>query len=188
MRRLAEALGVQNPALYWHVRNKQDLLDRMAQVVLAEGLAAAEARMPEPRGWKKKLERFARGLREAMLSRKDGARLIAVANVSQASSALLLRIDALVGALMAEGFTAGDALRAVLALIHYTLGSTLEQQSDPREGDPIVPPDAFLPTLAALARMPDEEGSSRVDSRFAFGVDLIVEGLGTRLRTRRRPR
>jgi TetR/AcrR family tetracycline transcriptional repressor len=181
MRRLAEALGVQNPALYWHVRNKQELLDRMAQALLAQGLAAMDAGLPKPRSWTKKVEQFAHGLRRAMLGRKDGARLIAVANLSQPDSALLIRIDALVAALVAKGFRANDALKGVLAVVHYTLGATLEEQSDPRGGDPSMAPDASLPTLAALAKVPEREGLSRVDARFEFGVNLILQGLRARL-------
>jgi len=182
MRRLAEALGVQNPALYWHVQNKQELLDRMAQVVLAKGLATAEAATPAPRTWKKRLARFARGLRDAMRSRKDGARLIAAANLSQPGSALLIRIDALVATLITAGFRSTVALKGVLVIIHYTLGATLEEQSDPRPGDPAMSVDASLPTLAALAELPDTSGLSRVDARFEFGVELILQGLGSRLR------
>lgn len=188
MRRLAEALGVQNPALYWHVRNKQELLDRMAQVVLIEGLAAAEAATPAPRTWKKKVERFAHGLRGAMHSRRDGARLIAVANLAQPGGALLHRMDALVAALIAEGLPPLDALKGVLAVIHYTLGATFEEQSDPRPGDPAMHVDASLPTLTALAEFTDTSELSRVDARFEFGVQLIVEGLRSRLRVRRRAR
>jgi len=182
MRRLAEALGVQNPALYWHVQNKQELFDRMAQVVLAKGLASAEAATPAPRAWKKKVERFARGLRGAMHSRRDGARLIAAANLAQPGSALLIRMDALVAVLIAEGLPPLDALKGVLAVIHYTLGATLEEQSDPRRGDPAMPVDASLPTLAALAELPNARELSRVDARFEFGIELIVQGLRSRLR------
>ena len=39
MRRLAAALGVQNGATYWHFRSKQDLLEAMADTLLA-GLTA----------------------------------------------------------------------------------------------------------------------------------------------------
>jgi TetR/AcrR family transcriptional regulator, tetracycline repressor protein len=186
MRRLADVLGVQNPALYWHVQNKQDLLNRMAQMLLSDGLATAGVSIPESRSWAKRLERFAYGLRDTMRSRKDGARLIAAADLSQPGSALLIRIEALVAGLMAEGFRAGDALRGVLTIIHYTLGATFEEQSDPRHGDPTMPPDAALPTLTALAKMRDASDLSLVDTRFDFGVSLIVEGLRTRLRTRRK--
>lgn len=42
--------------------------------------------------------------------------------------------------------------------------------------------DASLPTLAALANVLDDDGVSRVDARFEFGVELIVAGLRARLR------
>ena len=35
-RRLADALGVQGPALYWHFKNKQELIDEMARALLAD--------------------------------------------------------------------------------------------------------------------------------------------------------
>ncbi len=35
-RKLAERLGVQQPALYWHFRNKRALLDALAEAMLAE--------------------------------------------------------------------------------------------------------------------------------------------------------
>src|SRR4051812_8864236 len=40
MRRLAARLGVQNPALYWHFKNKQALLNLMAATLLADARAA----------------------------------------------------------------------------------------------------------------------------------------------------
>ncbi|HHT8960921.1 TPA: TetR family transcriptional regulator, partial [Burkholderia cenocepacia] len=35
-RRLAERLGVQSPTLYWHFRNKAELLDAMAEAIMLE--------------------------------------------------------------------------------------------------------------------------------------------------------
>ncbi|WP_253822636.1 TetR family transcriptional regulator, partial [Salmonella enterica] len=35
-RKLAERLGVQQPALYWHFRNKRALLDALAEATLAD--------------------------------------------------------------------------------------------------------------------------------------------------------
>jgi len=182
MRRLADALGVQNPALYWHVRNKQELLDRMAHVLLTEGFALAEAEGPEPRSWKKKLERFARALRDALRSRKDGARLVAAADMSQPDSAFLVRIEALVPALVADGFRTVDAFGSVLTLIHYTIGATLEEQSDPRGGEPAIPSEGISPAFAAVKAAMEREmaGRSRVDARFELGISLIIDGLQAR--------
>ena len=72
MRRVADALGVQAGALYYHVPNKQSLLAALSDEVLAEvpepdqGLAAGE--------W---LAVWADGVRAALLARRDGAELVA---------------------------------------------------------------------------------------------------------------
>jgi AcrR family transcriptional regulator len=38
MRALAQVLGVKAPALYWHIKNKQDLIDQIAEKMSAEML------------------------------------------------------------------------------------------------------------------------------------------------------
>ena len=37
LRKIASRLGVQAPALYWHFRDKSDIIDDMAQAILKEG-------------------------------------------------------------------------------------------------------------------------------------------------------
>ena len=44
-RRLAERLGVQSPALYWHFKNKRALLDAMAKAMMV-GARSQEAHLP----------------------------------------------------------------------------------------------------------------------------------------------
>src|ERR1700755_2811951 len=46
LRRLAERLGIRAPTLYWHVRNKRELLDLLAGAILEAALAAW--REPQP--------------------------------------------------------------------------------------------------------------------------------------------
>jgi TetR/AcrR family tetracycline transcriptional repressor len=43
VRLLAGRLGVKSPALYWHLRNKQELLDAMADFVVHGGRHGAAA-------------------------------------------------------------------------------------------------------------------------------------------------
>src|SRR5215510_10070741 len=50
LRRIAKTLGVQAPALYWHFRNKQELLDEMATVMLRDLLGSAQATGPAGAG------------------------------------------------------------------------------------------------------------------------------------------
>src|SRR5215469_11778255 len=72
-RRLAEALGVQGPALYWHFKNKQELIDEMARALIARAYGPIQP----GQFWADWLAEGARRLRQAMLSYKDGARLLA---------------------------------------------------------------------------------------------------------------
>src|SRR5215469_16282537 len=72
-RRLAEALGVQGPALYWHFKNKQELIDEMARALLAD----AYGPIREDQDWTQWLIEGARRLRKTMLSYRDSAQLIA---------------------------------------------------------------------------------------------------------------
>ena len=75
VRVVAGKLGVQPPALYWHVRSKQDLLDEMATEIwrqIAAELAALEEDVP----WDRGMTAFATITRRALLSRRDGAKMV----------------------------------------------------------------------------------------------------------------
>lgn len=72
-RRLAERLGVQSPTLYWHFRNKAELLDAMAEAIMLE---RHDASLPqEGEAWDAWLVENARSFRRALLAYRDGARL-----------------------------------------------------------------------------------------------------------------
>jgi len=73
LRAIAKELDVQAPALYWHFKNKQELLDEMAtemyrRMVDVPGAAGGE-------GWRERLLAANRGLRSALLSYRDGAKV-----------------------------------------------------------------------------------------------------------------
>ena len=68
MRRIADALGVQAAAIYWHFANKQTLLAAVSDAILA-GQAPCDESMSIA-GW-------ACDLREVLLSHRDAAELVA---------------------------------------------------------------------------------------------------------------
>ncbi len=72
-RRLAKELGVQGPALYWHFENKQELIDAMAQAILAKAFMPIEP----GEDWADWLGRRAHNTRRTLLSYRDGGRLLA---------------------------------------------------------------------------------------------------------------
>src|SRR5690242_21038605 len=69
LRLVAEQLGVQAPALYWHVHNKAELLSLMA--ARFHEVARVPARAVG--SWRDQLILSARARRRAMLERRDSA-------------------------------------------------------------------------------------------------------------------
>ena len=74
VRALASRLDVRAPALYWHVRNKQELLDEMVTEVMRRVISALAAVAPGD-GRHDDLAAYARVLRSEYLLHRDGARI-----------------------------------------------------------------------------------------------------------------
>jgi TetR/AcrR family transcriptional regulator, tetracycline repressor protein len=168
VRRLATELGVQSPALYWHVRTKQELLDAMA----GEIIGSADLRPMAPgEPWPEWLAARARAYRQAMLAHRDGARLVASARRSPET---VQRFDAELAAMVERGFEPVAALRTIAALNHYVDGSVLEEQAA-TEGRHRVATD--LPTLLKAL----EGGPATDDAAFEHGLRLLIQGIEVEL-------
>jgi TetR/AcrR family transcriptional regulator, tetracycline repressor protein len=122
-RKLADALGVSGPSLYWHFKNMGELRDYMAEVLITGALPAPDA----GDDWRSWLADGARGIRRAALSRRDGARLLTVAKPTEARRRQ--RMAPNLARLEAAGFATADARHAFLALARYALGVALAEQS-----------------------------------------------------------
>jgi TetR/AcrR family transcriptional regulator, tetracycline repressor protein len=149
MRLLAARLGVRASALYRHYPSKQALLDAMAAHLVT---AAAEAAPPPGGPWDERIRGVATGVRALMLSRRDGARLIA--GFREPGDAALAGFRALVAALGAAGLPHDTALVAVDTVLAFTNGFTFEEQ-------------------ARKAAVPRE----RRDREFQAGLALVVGGV-----------
>jgi AcrR family transcriptional regulator len=107
MRGLADRLGVKAASLYWHLRDKEQLLDLLSESILGE--------VPEsPDGpWRPALEAFAHDYRRVLLAHRDAARVVAG---FQSGPAALRRYERLIASLLAAGFPASDAADAAVLL------------------------------------------------------------------------
>ncbi|MCQ9131843.1 TetR/AcrR family transcriptional regulator C-terminal domain-containing protein [Streptomyces hilarionis] len=182
MRLVAQDLGVRAPTLYWHIKNKQELLDAMATLVYVE--AAERLESPhEGASWEDWLADWARQLRQAMLSHRDGARVLAGTYVNH--PAVHRAVELNLRTLRDAGFTLTEAARGVAAVLHFTIGCTIEEQAHTSaaygDDNPYAP--------ERLARMIDAErfplateASSELlgvdgDIGFESGLRLLVLGL-----------
>jgi TetR/AcrR family tetracycline transcriptional repressor len=169
MRRLAARLDVQNPALYWHFQNKQELLDEMCRAMLAPSMGPPHA----GENWQEWLTRRAHQYRAILLSRRDGARVIVGGNPGPDVGR---RFEEELQVLVGFGFTPAAALHAIGALSHYTTGFVLDEQARERDVSPerVASFAAEYPTLVAAVR---EGGAPAGDEAYAYGVRLLIGGM-----------
>ncbi|MFG3004553.1 TetR/AcrR family transcriptional regulator C-terminal domain-containing protein [Streptomyces calvus] len=182
MRLVAQELGVRAPTLYWHIKNKQELLDAMATLVYAE---AAERLQPPGAGtsWQEWIADWARHLRRAMLSHRDGARVLAGTYVNH--PAVHRAVELGLGTLRDAGFSLTDAARGIPAVLHYTIGSTIEQQAHTNAAygdDNPYTPDRLAGIIDAERFPLTAQASADLlgldeDAGFEHGLRLLVLGL-----------
>lgn len=150
MRRLAERLGVTAAALYWYVRDKNELLGLLADAI------SAEMPLPDPsRPWRRELEALARGARRVALAHRDAARIL-VATLPTGPHRLRA-IDAVLGLLTRAGFSPADAADAAYVLNVYGVGFMLDEALGPQPAPSGPPPQAGTSSgdvpLIALAHL-----------------------------------
>src|SRR5580698_10706170 len=115
LRLVAERLGVQAPALYWHVHNKAELISLMA-ATFAEAASRGNA---AGKTWREKLVLAGRSRREAMLKQRDSARVCVIAQPTRSPADAEPQLTA---HLVAEGLSTRQALSYQAAVIAYTVG------------------------------------------------------------------
>jgi TetR/AcrR family tetracycline transcriptional repressor len=174
LRKLAKELGIQAPTLYWHFKNKQDLLDEMAATAMAETELGT---LPgQDAGWDCWLAWMARRIRRGMLAHRDGALL---ASASRPADDRWQYVEGILVMLQKAGFTAAGAMRGIGTLTNYVLGTTIEdQQAANRDNEEAEQPDlALYPTLreAVLA-------AADPDERFEHGLSVILDGMRSQLK------
>jgi AcrR family transcriptional regulator len=186
MRRVADELGTAPSALYWHVRNKEELLQHVLDRVAAD----IELPPPDPDNWQEQLKVVGREMRRVLTSHRDIARVTLGAIPVGPNS---LRTIEWVHALLREAGLPDRIVALVGDLAGLYIGAYAYEESlglasptgEDLPPDQVVamlgeywaslPPDRFPHTLALLDVL--FEGDS--DERFEFGLDVIVRGLAS---------
>lgn len=187
MRALANELGVSPMALYNHVRDKEELVDLMADLMLGEVDCS-----PSDGDWMTQLRTLVCSLHQVLSAHPGLARIYGL-RVRIGPHGLSVMERAL-GLLRDAGFSPPEAANAFFALFTYTMGFHQMGRIDPRQaptpGDETayysaLPTDR-IPTVAAL--IPHLDGV-RQTGRFEYGLEILLTGLQARLTgDRRHPR
>ncbi len=184
MRRLAQAAGVETMSVYHHVANKDDVLDGMVDLVFDE------IALPAPGApWRTAMRERAVSARDA-LSRHPWATPLMESRTTP-GPATLRHHDAVIGTLRSGGFSVVLAAHAFSLIDSYVYGFALQEVTLPFDS----PESAAALAQEMLARVPADEYPYLAElttehvlqpgydyaEEFAFGLDLILDGLEVRL-------
>lgn len=178
MRRLGQSLGFEAMSLYNYVSNKDDLLDGILDLVLAE------MKPPDPDGGLPAIRSSAVAAHEALTRYPWAANLLTASG--RVRPARLEFMDALLGALRNAGFSAETTYHAYHVLDAHIVGFSLWQTSHgqiPAEIEDVrgfvdrMVPVANYPYLHEHAMQHLEDGPHQDVPAFEYGLDLLLKSL-----------
>lgn len=183
LRLLGSELKVQAATIYWHFKSKEELIDEMATIVLAEG---AYQLVPAKNSseWTVWARSFGMGIRKALLAYRDGARMVSGTRLTNTE---YMKTAERIGAKLVEsGFTVRQTAVLLSTIYNYTLSFVMEEQAVfPRSGERSPHYDiAERNAKLDLREFPILRRSGailfdRFDQRYKEGLDLIVRGAAT---------
>ena len=186
MRRLADELGAGAMSLYYHVPNKEALLDGMVNAVFSE------IELPSTtEDWKTALRRRAISTRQAL---RRHAWAVGLMEATRTPGPADLRLhDAVLGCLRAAGFSVELAVQAYSVQDAYIYGFALQEKTidfgtreefarvakkRAREVESTMPDVARIyPHLAEVVGGFVARHGYSADESFEFGLDVILDGL-----------
>lgn len=157
IRRLADQLGVTPMGMYWHVKDRGELLAAMSDQLLAEIVPARGSGQP----WHLRLRVMTVALLDVLRAHPCAPALLSAADADAAGSGAagsgaaggFTRVtEAVLEPLRQAGFTPQEALLIAAQLLHGVMGLVARQ---PGRGPGMTDPDAY----------------------FAFGADLLLAGV-----------
>jgi AcrR family transcriptional regulator len=180
MRKLGQELGVDAMALYRHVRNKDDLLDGIVEVIIGE-----IDRPPTSSDWKGALREQAMAARRVMLHHPWARRVLE--ERPKGGPTFLAYVESVLATLRAGGFSIDLAHHTLHVLGSRIFGFNQDLLEDKAQSVPSPEEAAILmralapfPRVSEMAQSVSHDGvlgACDDEVEFAFGLDLILDGL-----------
>ena len=195
-RRLAKRLNVKSPALYWHVRSKDELLQ-----LVADAICSQMALPSSKQSFRERLKTIAHEYRRVLTAYRDADRLFA--EQPPVGPHRMKLYDVAVKTFLDTGFPTREAIAMATLFRHYLLGMITEEMRGRgnRPRSPLVPAYALgvelqhmkdarrdYPSLFDAAKMLT---GMQPEKLFSAGLNVILNGLEHRAveirRDKRRP-
>ncbi|MEW1888444.1 MULTISPECIES: TetR/AcrR family transcriptional regulator C-terminal domain-containing protein [unclassified Streptomyces] len=178
LRAIAKELDVKAPALYWHFKDKQALLDEMATEMYRRMVAGTPLDPDDT--WRERLRKTNHALRTSLLGYRDGARVFSGSRFTGAVHAE--QMEESLRLLTAAGFTLAQAVRAATTTYMFTLGFVIEQQGvEPlpglrREGFDVAERARMLAAYPLTAAA-GAEIFADYERHYEEALDLVIAGV-----------
>jgi len=172
IRHLAAQLGVSPMALYRHIRDKDDLLDEVVDILLAAVWRPAAGESD----WQAWIIEAAARLRQFLVTQPAGLHVYLRHPV--VSPAAVERMDAMMGVLRRAGIDEATARSAYGALHTYTIGFAALEAS--RGG--------WVPDNGDVSSLAQQLAAYTTAGQFMEGLRYLLAGIGRQVRTGRAPR
>jgi len=180
MRKLGQELGVEAMALYYHVANKDEVLDGIVDLVFSEiDLPSIDA------DWKTAMRQRALSLRDVLARHRWAIGMME--SRRNPGPANLRHHDAVIGNLRAAGFDMAMVAHAYSLLDGYIYGFALTKMNLPFDrGDDVAeraqvmlepfPVDEYPNLVAFIAEHAMQPGYD-FGNEFEYGLEVILDGL-----------
>jgi AcrR family transcriptional regulator len=166
IRSLAADLGVSPMSLYRHIRDKDDLLDEVVDILLAEVWRPAA----DENDWQAWIIEAAAKLRHFLVTQPAGLHVFLRHPV--VSPAAVERMDAMMGVLRLTGLDEAAARSAYGALHTYTIGFAALEAS---RAD-------WVPDSGEISSVAQQLAAYTTARQFIEGLRYLLEGIGRHLR------
>ncbi|TCO18510.1 TetR family transcriptional regulator [Kribbella steppae] len=180
IRSLAQELGVKPMSVYYHVANKDEILDGIVDFVFSQ------IELPSTSGdWRAEIQRRAVSARSVL--RRHSWAIALMESRTTPGPATLRHHDAVIATLRAAGFSRAMTAHAYALLDAYVYGFAVQEASLPFEGpetvgsvaEPIMEHFAAgdYPHLVEMATEYYLKPGYDFGDEFSFGLNLILDGL-----------
>jgi AcrR family transcriptional regulator len=198
MRKIAQLLRVGTMTLYWHVANKEHLLDLVLDTLVGQTAA------PRPSGdWRADLQALARSQRSMLLAHKWVMEFIG--GRPSLGPNTLLNLEGSLAALDGLGIDTAMSLNILAAVSTYVLGTVLRElrelrdQRDQERYDvdsgqwreakmqwrrKLVADGRFEHFIKIIDENIDPDAPETRDDRFEFGLDCVLDGIAAQIARR----
>lgn len=187
MRRLADSLGVRAASLYWHIKDKAELMQLLADRI-CELIALPDPNLP----WQQQIGILGWNYRKVLLSVRDSDKILL--DTPPATPMRFALIEAAYKMLAEAGFSPEEVVSAAALFNNYVLafvsdemrfasaassqGKNIEEMLSEAQKTFSGSPEKY-PTLAQLAEYATDPD---LDKQFQFGLQVLLDGLTVRLK------